>query len=94
MGHVIILAVGSISGKLGFLWSRRPRPAPIPINIRPLAAYALQFYAAHEGVSVHLVVNANVAEAVREERGVADGRPPSPVQARPLPPPVDGMAAG
>jgi len=74
MIHVIILAAGPISGKLGFLRSRCPSPALIPINTRPLAAYALQFYAEQKGVSVHLVVNANVAEAVRAELGVAEGR--------------------
>ena len=74
MVHVIILAAGSISEKLSFLRSRCPSPALIPINTRPLAAYVMEFYAAHEGLSVRLVVNADVAETVLAELGVSEGR--------------------
>jgi len=74
MPHVIILAAGSISEKLGFLRSRCASPALIPINTRPLASYLLQFYAAHKGVSIRIVVNADVAEAVRAELGMPEGR--------------------
>lgn len=74
MVHVIILAAGSISGKLSFLRSRCPSPALIPINTRPLAAYVMEFYAAQKGMSVRLVVNADVAEAVLAELGVPEGR--------------------
>ena len=74
MPQVIILAAGSISGKLGFLRSRCPSPALIPINTRPLAAYLMDYYAAQPGCSIHLVVNADVAEAVRAELGTPEGR--------------------
>ena len=74
MVHVIILAAGSISGKLGFLRSRCPSPALIPINTRPLAAYVTEFYTAQRGLSVRLVVSAEVAEAVLAELGVSEGR--------------------
>lgn len=66
---VLILASGSISGKLNFLRSRCPSPALIPVNTRPLAAYLIDFYAAQPGCAVELVVNADVADAVRAELG-------------------------
>jgi len=74
MPQVIILAGGSISGKLGFLRSRCPSPALIPINTRPLAAYLIDFYAAQKDCRVHLVVNAEVAATVRAELGTPEGR--------------------
>jgi hypothetical protein len=72
--HVIILAAGSISGKLGFLRSRCPSPALIPINTRPLAAYVTEFYTAQRGLAVRLVVNADAAETVLAELGASKGR--------------------
>jgi len=69
MIHVIILAGGSISGKLGFLRSRCPSPALIPVNTRPLAAYLVEFYASQKDCRATLVVNADVADAVRAELG-------------------------
>ena len=71
---VLILASGSISSKLNFLRSRCPSPALIPVNTRPLAAYLIDFYAAQPGIQVRLVVNADVADAVRAELGTAEGR--------------------
>lgn len=69
MTHVIILAGGSISGKLGFLRSRCPSPALIPVNTRPLAAYLIDFYAGQKNCRIHLAVNAEVADAVQAELG-------------------------
>jgi hypothetical protein len=74
MPHVIILAGGSIGGKLTFLRSRCSSPALIPVNTRPLAAYLIDFYAAQPGYRVHLVVNADVADTVRAELGTPNGR--------------------
>jgi hypothetical protein len=74
MPQVIILAGGSISNKLGFLRSRCPSPALIPINTRPLAAYLIDFYGKQKDCSVYLVVNADVAETVRAELGASNGR--------------------
>ena len=74
MRKVVILAAGTISGKLGFLRSRCPSPALIPINTRPLAAYLLDFYATQKDCCVQLVVNAEVAETIRAELGVPNGR--------------------
>ena len=74
MVHVIILAGGSITGKLVFLRSRCPSPALIPVNTRPLAAYVVEFYAAQKGFSVHLAVNADVADAVLAELGMPEDR--------------------
>lgn len=74
MPHVVILAAGSVSGKLSFLHSRCPSPALIPVNTRPLAAYVMEFYAAHTECHVHLVVNADAAEAVIAELGMQAGR--------------------
>jgi hypothetical protein len=74
MPQVIILAGGSISGKLSFLRSRCTSPALIPINTRPLSAYLLDFYVTQSNCSVHLCVNAEVAETVRLELGGFEGR--------------------
>lgn len=74
MLQVVILAAGSISGKLGFLRSRCPSPALIPVNTRPLAAYLVDFYARQQGCQVHVVVNAEMFDTVRTELGTTDGR--------------------
>ncbi len=67
--YVIILAGGTISNKLGFLRSRCPSPALIPVNTRPLAAYLVDFYSAHKITLIRLAVNAEVADAVQAELG-------------------------
>lgn len=67
--HVIILAGGSISSKLGFLRSLCPSPALIPVNTRPLAAYLIDFYTTQKIADIRLAVNAEVADTVRAELG-------------------------
>lgn len=67
--HVIILAGGSISNKLGFLRSLCPSPALIPVNTRPLAAYLVDFYTTQKTSDIRLAVNAEVADTVQTELG-------------------------
>jgi len=74
MIHVIILAGGSISGKLTFLRSRCPSPALIPVNTRPLAGHLIDFYAGRKNCRVRLAVNAEVADTVQAELGSQLGK--------------------
>ncbi len=67
--HVIILAGGSISSKLGFLRSLCPSPALIPVNTRPLAAYLIDFYTTQKAPDIRLAVNAEIADTVQTELG-------------------------
>lgn len=66
MVDVFVLAAGSVKDKLYFSDFIFPSPALIPINVRSVSSYILDFYASHN-TKVHLVINKDDQEIVERE---------------------------
>lgn len=64
---VLILAAGDISWKLDFLKPRSNSPALIPVNMRSLSAYVIDFYLQYDNIDVFLVIDSKAENNVRNE---------------------------
>ena len=69
MKDIIILAAGSLRNKIHFVRYYFESPALVPINVKYLVSYSLDFYLSQEDVRIHLVVNKSECNTVKRELG-------------------------